>query len=336
MSARSISASSQATRISIGAGLLLALASVAVSLALVETALRLAHFEYHLMPTVQFGWPDPQTIATNYADDADLFWVTRDYRAKLAAARRTHPDVIFMGDSCTEFGTYPTRTMDALAANHSPFRTGVHLAAGGWSSEQGLVQLQRDIIPLHPKVAVIFFGWNDHWIALGPTDSALHDARRFLWVADHSRVAEAALKAEMGLSARGPRHPSRVPPDRYRDNLERMAALAKEAGIAPVFVTAPSNYVAGHEPEYLLRRHVRRLSDVIPLHQQYIQLTRDAARASGGTLCDAAATFASIPGSHDRFFKPDAIHFTSEGDQQLAQIVSGCIVQAAGLRKGHE
>lgn len=198
------------------------------------------------------------------------------------------------------------------------------------------MQLQRDIVPLHPKVVVIFFGWNDHWMALGPTDPDLHLARRFLWLADHSRIAQAALKAEMGLSARGTDRPSRVPPDRYRSNLERMAALAKDAGIAPVFVTAPSNYVAGHEPEYLLRRHVQRLTDVIPLHQQYVQLTRDAARASGGVLCDAAATFASLPGSHDRYFKPDAIHFTSAGDQQLAHIVSGCIGQAAGLHQGHE
>jgi lysophospholipase L1-like esterase len=326
----------RASRMSIGAGLVLALAGIVVSLALVEAALRLSGFEFHLMPTVQFGWPDPRTIATNYADDPDLFWVTRDYSEKLRAARRTHPDVIFMGDSCTEFGTYPARTMDALAADGAPVRTGMHLAAGGWSSEQGLVQLQRDIIPLHPKVIVIFYGWNDHWMALGPTDPDLHLARRFLWVADHSRIAQAALKARVGLSARGDHRPSRVPPDRYRANLDRMASLAKDAGITPVFVTAPSNYVAGHEPEYLLRRHVQRLSDVIPLHQQYVQLTRDAARDSAAVLCDAASAFAALPPPHDRYFKSDAIHFTPEGDRQLAQVVSGCILHTLGHSEGLE
>ena len=74
MTGRSLSASSPAPRIAIGAGLLLALASIAISLALVEAALRLAHFQYHLMPTVQFGWPDPQTIAERYLADPDLFW----------------------------------------------------------------------------------------------------------------------------------------------------------------------------------------------------------------------------------------------------------------------
>lgn len=323
-------------RVSVVGALALAMSGIVGSLAVAEGALRLAGFEYHLMPTVQFGWPDPQTIAATYADDPDLFWVTRDYREKLRAARRTHPDVIFMGDSCTEFGTYPARTMEALASEGAPVRTGVHLAAGGWSSEQGLVQLQRDVLPLRPKVVVIFFGWNDHWMALGPTDPDLRTARRFLWLADHSRLAQAALKARVGMSGRGGTRPSRVAPDRYRQNLARMAALAKEAGIAPVFLTAPSNYVAGHEPVYLLRRHIQRLSDVIPLHQQYVQLTREAAGESGSVLCDAAAAFAALPGSHDRYFKADAIHFTPEGDQELARIVSGCILQAVGATKAHE
>jgi lysophospholipase L1-like esterase len=336
MAPRGPSAPPPIARVSIRAGVLLALFGVVLSFAVVEGALRLTHFEYHLMPTVQFGWPDPQTIAANYADDPDLFWVTRDYRDKLRAARRTDPDVIFMGDSCTEFGTYPARTIELLASQGALVKTGVHLAAGGWSSEQGVVQLQRDIIPLRPKIIVVFYGWNDHWMALGPTDPDLHLARRFLWLADHSRIAQAALKARVGLSAHGDHRPSRVPPDRYRHNLDRMAALARDAGIVPVFVTAPSNYVPGHEPEYLLRRHIQRLSDVIPLHQQYVQITRDAAREAGAVLCDAAAAFAAIPGSHDRYFRSDAIHFTPDGDQQLAQIVSGCILHAAGDTRGRE
>lgn len=336
MAGRASSAPSPRSRPSVGAGVLLALISVIVTLTLVEGALRVAGFHYQLMPTVQFGWPDSHTIETTYADDPDLFWVTRDYREKLRTARRTHPDVVFMGDSCTEFGTYPQRTMEALTAAHAPVMTGIHLAAGGWSSEQGLIQLQRDVVPLHPKVIVVFYGWNDHWMALGPTDPDLHLARRFLWMADHLRIAQVALKARMGLSARNGQKPNRVPPERYRSNLDRIADLAKSAGITPVFVTAPSNYIVGREPAYLLRRHVQRLSDVVPLHQQYVELTRAAARESGAVLCDAAAAFAAIPGSHDRYFKADAIHFTADGDQELAHVVSACILEAAGAPRMRE
>jgi lysophospholipase L1-like esterase len=309
-------------------GLLLALGSIVFTLLLVEGALRIAGFEYHLMPAVQFGWPDPQTIQSAYATDPDLFWVTKDYREKLRAARRTHPDVVFMGDSCTEFGTYPARTIELLAGGYSSLKSGVHLAAGGWTSEQGVAQMKRDVSPLHAKVVVVYYGWNDHWMALGPTDPELHAAHRYLWLADHLRFVQLVLKTRVALAQRSHERANRVPPDRYRSNLEEIARLAHASGATPIFVTAPSNHVAGHEPEYLLRRHVQRLADVIPLHQQYIELTRTAARDSGAALCDAASAFAALPGSHDHFFRPDAIHFTADGDQELARIVSGCIARA--------
>lgn len=314
-------------RVSWKAGLLLAFGSTVLTLLLVEGALRIAGFHYSLMPAVQFGWPDPQTIQSAYTTDPDLFWVTKDYREKLRQARQMRPDVIFMGDSCTEFGTYPMWTMQLLSRGYGSLKTGIHLAAGGWTSEQGVAQMQRDIASLHPKVVVVYYGWNDHWMALGPTDPELHAAHRYLWLADHLRLMQLALKARVAMAQRAHDRPNRVPPDRYRSNLEEIARLARVSGATPVFVTAPSNYAAGHEPEYLLRRHVQRLADVIPLHQQYVALTRDAALQSGAFLCDAAEAFAEIPGSHDRFFKNDAIHFTPDGDHQLARIVSGCILQ---------
>jgi hypothetical protein len=44
------------------AGAVLAAASTLLTLGIVEVVLRLARFEYHLAPTVQVGWPDPETI----------------------------------------------------------------------------------------------------------------------------------------------------------------------------------------------------------------------------------------------------------------------------------
>jgi lysophospholipase L1-like esterase len=317
-----------APRLAWRTGLLLAFASVLVTLLLVEAGLRIAGFQYQLMPTVQFGWPDPRTIESTYVTDPDLFWVTKDYREKLRTARRTHPDVIFLGDSCTEFGTYPARTVELLSGRTRAVAAGVHLAVGGWTSEQGVAQMKRDVVPLHPKIVVIYYGWNDHWMALGPTDPALHDAHRYLWLGDHLRLMQLALKAWVARAQRRDDRLNRVPPDRYRSNLEEIARLSRDSGTTPIFVTAPSNHVAGHEPEYLLRRHVQRLADVIPLHQQYIALTRAAARQSSAFLCDAADAFTTLPGSYDRLFRADGIHFTPEGDQQLAHIVSACIIEA--------
>src|SRR3954462_10683111 len=99
------------------AAAMIALVSVAAALGCAEAGLRAAHFSFQTFPVVQFGYPDPVTLHDLFVPDRDLFWVTRDYAAALAEARRTHPAVVFMGDSCTQFGSYPGIVLTRLAAN---------------------------------------------------------------------------------------------------------------------------------------------------------------------------------------------------------------------------
>jgi len=314
-----------ATRL--GIHIVTALAAIVVSLAIAEAGLRAARFEYHLYPSVQFGWPDPATIQNFYQSDPDLLWVTRDFADKIADARRRHPAVIFMGDSCTEFGTYPARTIAKLQQRGGALSTGVALGVGGWSSEQGLNLLRRDVVSLKPRVVTIYFGWNDHWVALGPTDPQLTTAHRLQWAADHVRLMQLLLKARMAAAGSMASRPNRVPIDRYRANLESMVRVARAAGSEAVLVTAPSNQVRGREPEYLKLRHVRSLDEVVPLHDAYIAATRQVAHSTGAALCDAAAAFARLE-PRDPYFQKDGIHLTARGDEQLAGLLASCIVDA--------
>ena len=174
----------------------------------------------------------------------------------------------------------------------------------------------------------IYFGWNDHWVALGPTDPQLTLVRRFQWAGDHIRLLQLLLKARMGASEPIAARPNRVPIERYRANLDAMVREARAAGIRPVLITAPSNHVRGHEPPRLQLRHVRSLDEVIPLHAAYLDVTRQVAGETGATLCDAAAAFARLePG--DPYFEKDGIHLTPRGDEQLATLLANCIVAAA-------
>lgn len=302
--------------------------AIVLSLAIAEGGLRAARFEYHLVPAVQFGWPDPVEIHDLYRPDPDLLWVTRDFADKISAARQTHPDVVFMGDSCTEFGTYPERTVAKLHQVESVVRTGVAFGVGGWSSEQGLTLLRRDVLALKPRVVTIYFGWNDHWVALGPTDPELTLVHRFQWADDHLRLMQLLLKARMGRSEPMSQRPNRVPIERYQANLESMVREARSAGISPVLITAPSNHVRGHEPPRLQLRHVRSLDEVIPLHTAYLAVTRRVASETGATLCDAAAAFSRLD-PRDSYFQRDGIHLTPRGDEQLASLLASCIVDAA-------
>src|SRR6476646_817621 len=99
-----------------GALIVLTVFGVGLAAAVAELSLRALGFTYTTFPVVQFGWPEPHEIRDVYMPDRELFWVTRDYAAKLADARHTRPAVVFMGDSCTEFGTWPQLTLDRLAA----------------------------------------------------------------------------------------------------------------------------------------------------------------------------------------------------------------------------
>ena len=177
--------------------------------------------------------------------DRDLFWVTRDYARKLADARHTRPAVVFMGDSCTEFGTWPQLTLDRLAARDPSLARGVSLAVGGWSSEQGLRQFRRDVLPLHPRLVTIYYGWNDHWLAFGEPDADVHANAVSYWLAEHLRLAQLVVKARLGTSVTPSAGGSfRHPLDRYRVNIETLGRLTRAAGIRAVFITAPTSHDA--------------------------------------------------------------------------------------------
>jgi lysophospholipase L1-like esterase len=311
-----------------GASIALALASLILTAGIFEAALRLGGFEFSLAPRVQFGWPDPAALQL-YDPDPDVFWVPKGYRASLESAHRTHPAIVFMGDSCTEFGRYPEITLKRLAESRPDLATGIPVGVGGWSSEQGLTQLRRDVIPLHPLVITLYFGWNDHWVALGPPDAEISHTTLALQLAAHSRLAQLAYKAWMVASSRSLDRPNRVDLPRYRANLQAMIEAGRRSGSRVVVITAASNHVRGHEPAYLKERHLRRLEDLVPLHESYLEATRSAARSSGAFLCDAAESFRAQSEAPGSYFKQDGIHLTLAGDRALASLLAGCIVSAA-------
>jgi lysophospholipase L1-like esterase len=305
-----------------------AVLGVVAALLIAEIGLRVAGFEFRLAPSVQFGWPDPVTLATRYDADPDLLWVTKDYGDSLALGRRVHPAVIFMGDSCTEWGKYPTKTIERLKAQGLLAVEGLKVGVGGWSSEQGRVQAMRDVLPLHPRVITVFYGWNDHWIALGPTDPDLMRLHRWLWWSDRLRILQVVLKARVGAATRMSSRPNRVSEARYVENLEAITRDARAAGAVTVLVTAPTSHVVGHEPPYLRERHLRSLDELVPLHRAYVEATRRAAQEAGAMLCDAAAAFDALPPPHDGYFLNDGIHFTDPGDRQMAAVLAPCIANA--------
>lgn len=306
--------------------------SLIITLFLCELLLRATGFEYHTFPTAQFGWPEPEVIAKDFEPERELFWVPHGYARQLEDARKFQPMVMFLGDSCTQFGTWPRLTLDRFAEmGHRDLARGVKLGVAGWSTVQGLAQLRRDVAPLAPRYVTIYYGWNDHWVALGPPDDEARPSGFEFWMSQHLRLYEMVVKARLGHASRNlATRPNRVSIERYHANLNAMAQEITRFGGRPIFITAPSSHEAGHEPEYLAQRHVRSLSEVVPLHESYVKETRAAAGESGALLCDAAAAFRQLPPPITTYFMRDGIHLSGEGNRHMSHVVGDCILKAAG------
>jgi lysophospholipase L1-like esterase len=300
--------------------------AVVVALIGVEAALRAAGFSFRTFPTVQFGYPNPVDIRVDFVPDRDVFWVTRDYGDRLAAARQAHPSIVFMGDSCTQLGNYPALTLTSLA-DRAPSVTGIKVGVAGWTSEQGLAQLKRDVLALNPRVITVYYGWNDHWVALGRPDTDARPTAAVWWLSQHSRIWQLFQRVQRAAPVRLDQRPNRVDVARYESNLETMVTLAAREEIKVVLITAPSGHERGREPPYLATRWLRHLSDLVPQHQLYVAATRTAARNTNATLCDAAAAFAADP-QRSRYFRDDGIHLTAAGDEALARLLTGCIARS--------
>jgi lysophospholipase L1-like esterase len=117
-----------------------------------------------------------------------------------------------------------------------------------------------------------------------------------------------------------------VPADKFRANMTQMVRVAKEAGIVAVLLTAPSSHQIGKEPSYLAERFLHDLSQLVPLHQQYVSIVREVAAQEEAPLCDLARRFEALPPAEvkDTYFKADGIHATPAGGEKIAQFLAEC------------
>jgi lysophospholipase L1-like esterase len=315
--------------------IVVALGSLALALLLGELALRASGFRYELRATVITATaPNAAQVLEHYRTDADRLWVPRSYDATLAQAVAERPPLVFMGDSCTELGRYP-ESFAALVGERSgggPLRY-ANLASAGWTTHQGLAQLELDVRRIRPRLATVYYGWNDHWLSIGLTDRGIAEiARNPLFRHQGLRLIQLANRAQLAWRSRGDGPPLRVPLPDFRDNLRRLVRGARALQVTPVLLTAPSSHERGAEPRYLAERWVADLDQLVPLHESYVAAVREVAAEQRAPLCDLARAFAAEPAWKRRttYFQRDGIHLLAAGDQRVAAELYGCL-EAQGL-----
>ena len=336
---------------------LLALSAVGFVLGAPEVLLRLAGFQYE--SGVDFEIPERGEEFVAYRPHPELLFTfdpkhpkVNEYGFPDRRVELPKPDgtfrVLFLGDSCTQQG-FPDRVAVRLGeagGASAPHFDAVTLAVAGYSSFQGTV-LARDFAPrMEGDLAVVYFGWNDHWLATGgapdaqriAVQSRMNGLQRFVrFVSEHSRFFQLLLRARAMFGQWGDPISGglRVPIEDYRANLEEIYDSLSRLGLRVVFITAPTAHYLFGAPDELVRDRFARDTESVPqLHRSYNQVVRDVAKERGAALLDLERDLGELsPRRVSRMFSADGIHFSDSGLRQVSRRIAS-FLQAEGLVPG--
>jgi len=313
-----------------------ALATLVLLIAIPELGLRSAGFRR--VSGVEFGYPSP-TDFLELEPDPELFWtLPRDVEGTNSLGfAGPEPQVpkregswraLFLGDSCLWQGhprEWPALGVEQLARGSARALECVNLSLAGYSSLQGLRVAERYAVGLEPDLVVVSYGWNDHWLARGSVDASKTIDARFERLFRSSRLVQ-ALVALAGASGERVLDVPRVSLDEYDANLARIVRLFQARGIPVLLATTPSMHDL-RVPEYLLKhRFGASAADIVRVHAEYVQRTREVARREGALLLDLAADLDGKP-ERESWFLADGIHYTDAGRDVIARRFAQRIVE---------
>ena len=256
--------------------------------------------------------------------DPDLFWKLPS-RPGDQQMRAVHPDVpvppkgrsrriLVMGDSCSRISIkappYPVLLERILVGGEVQVW---NAAVPGYTTHQGLAWLKIQLLTLDADVAVVYYGWNDHWRATGTTDRDYAERLSGQWL-------------RLGLLVGGNPDPPplRVSGEHYRDNLRAIVTALEEAGTAVILVAAPSHLTSEAKGRLVQARYLVRQDDAEALHREYSGYLRQAATGTGAMVLDAASIFRHLDQPR-RLILRDGIHLTDDGHTVMAQMIAAIL-----------
>ena len=296
-----------------------------------EKVLFVAGFRYS--SHIEFGWPPQEDIQKDFEADPDLFWMLKEEFVGNKPPLKKAADevrIAYLGDSVTYQHGWVELVHRALDRDMVVPVSYLNAGVPGYTSHQGVIRLQRDVLPYSPDVVLIYFGWNDHWLARGEPDSQKEKGGPWNAVADSfvadSRVLQLTVrvsdyvhyKTTQSRSDRDGPPICRVSKDEYRANLEHIIDLCEQTGAIPVLLTAPTNQTEDNIQFLLIRRSmIRSPGEAVQLHRQYNDVVRSIARERSVNLIDLDEAISG----HTQCFTKDGIHFTEKGHKEAAPIL---------------
>ena len=308
-----------------------------------EIVLRLRGFRFE--SGIEFGYPRPYQFDV-FQPDARLFWIfppsrpgVNSYGFMGPPVTRPKPTgtyrIVFLGNSCTYQG-HP-KMVELMLRESRPEVECLNFANPGYSSYQGKIIARDDLRGLEPDLLVVSFGWNDRWLAYGSPDetkkivvprgegpnmlSRLYSSWREL------QFCRKALSPILGRTNE-PLEVSRVPLDRFAENLRAIAAVADSIRIPVVFATEPSSHPTVGVPDYVVAsKYAKSKEAALELFREYNDATR---RVAGGGrtwhLVDLDALITPRPDVRE-VFTDDGIHYSKSGMGVVADIETRYIME---------
>jgi lysophospholipase L1-like esterase len=329
--------------------LMLVTAVVVFILVIPELILRLVDFSYqgslHYQGGEKFATLRPETRSLFVPDDR-LYWKLPssqpnvnsygfpDHEIAVPKPPGTYR-IIYLGDSVTQLG-YPRfaeQLLNRLLGRDNIIIESVIMAVAGYSSYQGRVMADMYAEKFDPDLAVVLFGWNDHWLACNAIDSEAGGGR-FNWLIRkvylHSRLIQLAGRlAEPLMSDRKSRiiDRTRVPIDEYTANLDAIAMRCEKSAVPVLLVTSPTSHYRLTVPDYLVRdRYAYSRDSVIMLHKRYNKSVREVAENRDLYLLDLERIIDTRKDIGE-LFSADGIHPNRRGIELIAEIIGQYIYQ---------
>ena len=236
--------------------------------------------------------------------------------------------VIALGNSLTfGWGVPQSKTYIALIRQRIPGVEAFNCGVPGYSSHQGLILLQREILALKPDILLLMFGWNDHW----PAGQKIPDNEQSMppqWILttqnllSSSRLFQTIRKVSLSLlesNSNRPRldqlsGPRRVGSSDFRKNLTRMIQIAAESKISVALIVPPIPSLENYFPG-------KSISAFHDLHEHYQNMVIEVAAETDVPLVNLQEAFNRRSDLYDNAYE-DGIHFNAAGHSLATQEIS--------------
>ena len=348
-----------------------ALIAAAIFFAGLEIGLHAVHFHYQRsLSYMEFGYPNRAELQQVFELDRELLFRMKpgyDFGPGFGPLNRQgfrgadfqkpKPEgmlrIACLGDSVT-FGTMEGAYPEMLEQIFKLIQTGhafqvYNFGVPGYSSWQGKRLLKEVIDQYHPDLVVIFYGWNDLWLARGFSDEeqspkpevAITKLRDQLSKLRTYQLLNKAVAAAQLKTKKNQADKFRVSTDKYQSNIDEMVRLAQASGAKVVVATRPAGFGLAPLPDFFeYLGFTKDDKNLESIHDRYNQSARRAAQDNGAALLDLDLIFRER-GVKNFFDKPDKdiIHPNRAGLELIAESAAQAIISAIepkGEKEGQE